>query len=44
MRTRRTLSQRTRTAVGAWMPIDGSELALLVVVGLIVLLLTRLVH
>jgi hypothetical protein len=44
MRAKRPLGARTRAAIGAWMPIDGSQLALLVIVALIGVLFTMLAH
>jgi hypothetical protein len=44
MHARRSLGERTMTAIGAWLPMDGSELALLVIVALTGILIAMFAH
>ena len=44
MQARRLRGERTRAAIGAWLPMDGSKLGLLVFVALIGGLFAMLAH
>ena len=41
---RRSKGERVRAAIGAWMPLDAGQAALLAIIGLIVLMLVSLLH
>jgi hypothetical protein len=44
MHARRPLGERTRAAIGAWLPLDVSETALLVIAALTALLFAGFLH
>ena len=44
MHARRPRGERTTAAIGAWLPMDGSELALLVIVALTGMLIVIFAH
>jgi hypothetical protein len=44
MRARRSAGERTRTQIGAWMPLDARKAALLGVVAIIVMIFVSFLH